>query len=422
MPEKAIKVYGYRWVVLGLFFIINLVMQANWITFAPITGDAAAFYGVSELSIAVLSMIFMIVYLAVSIPASYVIDTYGIRIGIGIGAALTGVFGLLRGFSGSSYAMVFAAQFGLAVAQPFILNAVTAVSARWFPLQERATAAGISVLAQFIGIILAMALTPILFLGMGMAKMLLGYGIVSAAGAILFLVFMREKPPTLPGLAGSDKRHTVFEGLKHIFKQRDMIILIVIFFIGLGMFNAVTTWIEQILSPRGFTIEQAGYAGAIMLVGGIAGAIVFPILSDVFRKRKLFIVITVILTIPGLVGLTFATSFWLLMLSSFALGFFFMAGGPIGYQYSAELTHPAPEATSQGLLVLAGQISGIIFIFGMDAFRTESKAMTPFMLAFVGMMLINVILSLMLRESKMIALHEKEEALVHGKGAKKSKK
>ncbi len=419
MPEKTIKVYGYRWVVLGLFFVINLIMQANWITFAPITGDAAAFYGVSELSIAVLSMIFMIVYLAVSIPASYVIDTYGIRIGIGIGAALTGIFGLMRGFSGGSYAMVFAAQFGLAIAQPFILNAVTAVSARWFPLKERATAAGISVLAQFIGIILAMALTPMLFLGMGMAKMLMGYGIVSAAGAVLFLVFMREKPPTLPGLAGSDERHTVFEGLKHIFKQRDMIILIVIFFIGLGMFNAVTTWIEQILAPRGFSIEQAGYAGAIMLFGGIAGAVVFPILSDVFQKRKFFIVLTVILTIPGLVGLTFATSFVLLMLSSFALGFFFMAGGPIGYQYSAELTHPAPEATSQGLLVLAGQVSGIIFIFGMDALRTENRAMTPFMLVFVGMLIINVILSVMLNESKMMKVHEKEEALIHGKTAKK---
>jgi sugar phosphate permease len=394
-------------------------MQANWITFAPITGDAATFYGVSELSIAVLSMIFMIVYLAVSIPASYVIDTYGIRIGIGIGAALTGVFGLLRGFSGSSYAMVFAAQFGLAIAQPFILNAVTALAARWFPLGERATAAGISVLAQFIGIILALAITPILFTKLGMSPMLMGYGVISAAGAVLFLIFMREKPPTLPGLAGSDARHGVFEGLKHIFKQRDMIILIVIFFIGLGMFNAVTTWIEQILAPRGFTIEQAGAAGAIMLVGGIVGAIVFPILSDVFRKRKLFIVITVILTIPGLVGLTYATSFVILLISSFALGFFFMAGGPIGYQYSAELTHPAPEATSQGLLVLAGQISGIIFIFGMDALRTENRAMTPFMLVFVGLLVINVILSLMLRESKMMALHEKEEALVHGKSARK---
>jgi MFS family permease len=407
MKEKAIKVYSYRWVVLGVFFLINVIVQANWITFAPITGDAAKFYGVSELSIALLSMIFMIVYLVMSIPASYIVDTYGIRIGVGIGAALTGIFGLLRGIGGGSYSMVFAAQFGLAVAQPFTLNAVTAVAARWFPLQERATAAGISVLAQLVGIGLAMALTPILYINLGMARTLMGYGVVAAVSAVLVLVFLRERPPTLPGPAGSDVRHTVFEGLKHIFRQRDMIILIIIFFIGLGMFNAVTTWIEQILAPRGFTIEQAGYAGAVILVGCIIGAVVFSILSDVSRKRKVFIIIAVLLTIPGLIGLTYATSFLLLMVSSFAFGFFFMAGGPVGYQYSAELTHPAPEATSQGLLVLAGQISGIIFIFGMDAFRTASGAMTPFMLAFVGMMVISVIIALMLKESKMMAAHKK---------------
>jgi MFS family permease len=406
MPEKAFKVYGYRWVVLGVFFIINVIVQANWITFAPITGDAAKFYGVSELSIALLSMIFMIVYLVMSIPASYIVDTYGIRIGVGIGAALTGVFGLMRGIYGDSYAMVFIAQFGLAVVQPFTLNAVTAVAARWFPLRERATASGISVLAQLVGIGAAMAFTPVLYIHLGMSGMLTVYGIVAVVSAVLLLVFMRDRPPTLPGPAGSDERHTVFEGLKHIFRQRDMIILIFIFFIGLGMFNGVTTWIEQILAPRGFSIVQAGYSGAVILGGCIIGAVVFSILSDVFRKRKIFIVFGVLLTIPGLVGLTYATSFVVLMISSFVFGFFFMAGGPVGYQYSAEMTHPAPEATSQGLLVLAGQISGIIFIFGMDAFRTASGAMTPFMLAFVGMMVVSVILSLMLKESKMITAHK----------------
>jgi len=342
-----------------------------------------------------------------SIPASYIVDTYGIRIGVGIGAALTGIFGLLRGIGGGSYAMVFAAQFGLAIAQPFTLNAVTAVAARWFPLRERATAAGISVLAQLVGIGLAMALTPILYLHLGMVRTLTGYGVVAAVSAVLVLVFLRERPPTLPGPAGSDERHTVFEGLKHIFRQRDMIILILIFFFGLGMFNGVTTWIEQILAPRGFSIEQAGYAGAIILAGCIAGAVVFSILSDIFRKRKVFIVVGVLLTIPGLIGLTYATSFLLLMVSSFVFGFFFMAGGPVGYQYSAEMTHPAPEATSQGLLVLAGQVSGIIFIFGMDAFRTTTGAMTPFMLAFVAMMVISVILGITLKESKMMKSNKK---------------
>jgi fucose permease len=57
----------------------------------------------SDLKIGILSMSFMIVYLFVSIPASWIIDTYGIRTGVGIGVALTGVFGMLRGLFATDY-------------------------------------------------------------------------------------------------------------------------------------------------------------------------------------------------------------------------------------------------------------------------------------------------------------------------------
>ena len=99
-----------------------LFNQLLWITFAPITGSAAAFYGVSDLSIGLLSMSFMIAYLVVSIPASWVIDTYGFRTAVGIGAVLTGVFGLMRGLVASNYTLVLVAQIGIAIGQPFILN------------------------------------------------------------------------------------------------------------------------------------------------------------------------------------------------------------------------------------------------------------------------------------------------------------
>jgi fucose permease len=93
MSEPRFRVYGYRWVVLLAFMLAVVANQALWITFAPITGTAAGYYGVSDLSIGLLSMIFMLAYLVVSIPASWVIDTYGFRVSVGIGAALTGIFG-----------------------------------------------------------------------------------------------------------------------------------------------------------------------------------------------------------------------------------------------------------------------------------------------------------------------------------------
>lgn len=57
------------------------------------------------------------------------------------------------------------------------------------------------------------------------------------------------------------------------FSLHDMRVVIFLFFIGLSMFNAVTTWIEQIVEPRGFNFEQAGIIGACMMLGGIIGAI-----------------------------------------------------------------------------------------------------------------------------------------------------
>jgi MFS family permease len=402
MEQSGIKVYGYRWVVLLVFFIINALMQLQWITFAPITSEAVAFYKVNAFHIDLLSLIFMIVYIFVSIPASYIIDTWGIRIGIGIGAALMGVFGFMKGFYSASYDMVLIAQIGLAVGQPFVMNAVTKVGVRWFPLHERATQVGISALAQFVGIIIAMAATPYLFTSYGMEKMLMIYGIATLAGAIIFIILNRERPPTPPCPPGHDERIGVFAGMKHIFKQRDMIYLLFLFFIVLGIFNAVTTWVEQIIGPRGFTITQAGITGALMMVGGIVGASIIPPLSDKMRKRKPFLVLAMIGIVPGLVGLAFAGNYWLLLASSFIFGFFVMAGGPIGYQYGAEICYPAPEATSQGLLLMAGQISGILFIFGMDVATAGGASKTPAMVVFFALALACIFIALKLKESKLV--------------------
>ena len=137
MEPSSFRVYRYRWVVLLAFMAVIIANQLLWITFAPITVEAAEYYGVSDLGIGLLSLSFMVVYIVVSIPASWAIDTYGIRVGVGIGAALTGVFGLLRGAVAQSYLLVLIAQVGIAVGQPFILNAVTTVAARWFPIGER---------------------------------------------------------------------------------------------------------------------------------------------------------------------------------------------------------------------------------------------------------------------------------------------
>ena len=220
MEHTDFKVYGYRWVVLLAFMFVVAINQLLWITFAPITGDAASFYGVSDLSIGLLSMSFMIVYIVISIPASWMIDTYGIRVAVGIGAALTGIFGLMRGLVAADYTLVLIAQIGIAIGQPFILNAVTTVAARWFPIQERATAAGLGSLAMYLGIVVALVLTPYLTIQSQISGMLLIYGIVSVIAVVVFFAFVRERPPTAPCPPGQEERSLVFDGLKQSLRMK----------------------------------------------------------------------------------------------------------------------------------------------------------------------------------------------------------
>ena len=404
MEQAHFKVYGYRWIMLLAFMSVVAINQLLWITFAPITSEAVNFYGVSDLSIGLLSLIFMVVYIVISIPASWAIDTYGIRVAVGIGAALTGVFGLLRGIVAHDYTLVLLAQIGIAVGQPFILNAVTTVAARWFPLQERATAAGLGSLAIYLGILGGLALTPYLTLLSGIAGMLMVYGIVSVILAIVFFAAARERPPTPPCPPDQEARSMVWDGLRQTLRKRDFCLVMIVFFVGLGVFNAVTTWIEEIVKPRGFTITQAGGAGGLMIAGGILGALVVPTLSDRYRKRTPFLVLTVTGATLGLVGFTFAPSYWLLLVSAFVLGFCLLSAGPIGFQYGAEVAYPAPEGTSNGLLLLMGQISGIVFILAMDSFKSpDTGSMTLPLVVLVGLMIISLLLCTRLREATTLA-------------------
>jgi MFS family permease len=403
MKQDNFKIYGYRWIMLVVFMFIVAVTQLLWITFAPITGDAAKFYGVPDLSIGLLSMSFMIVYIVVSIPASWVIDTYGIRVAVGIGAALTAVFGLLRGVWATNYTLVLIAQIGIAVGQPFVLNAVTSVAARWFPVRERATASGLGSLAMYLGIFLGLALTPYLMLHFGIGSMLVIYGVVSVLAALIFFIFAKERPATPPCPPGMEVRSLVFDGFKQMLRQKNFILLLIIFFIGLGTFNAVTTWIEDIVRPHGFSSTQAGIIGGLMIAGGILGALVIPTLSDHLRKRTPFILLALVGATLGLAGIAYATSYWLLLAASFVMGFFLLSAGPIGFQYGAEITYPTPEGTSNGLLILMGQISGIVFIFGMDSFKSPGTgSMTLSLVVLIGLMVLSLILSIFLKEPKIL--------------------
>jgi len=412
----------YRYVILSVFMLINLAIQIQWLTHAAVVRPAEVFYHgqfnpASFMNIDFLAMVYMVVFLVMSFPASYIIDTYGIRTGLSIGSILLAVFSMIKFLFAGSFIGVVIAQTGLAIAQPFILNAVTAVTARWFPLHQRGTAAGLLALAQYLGIIVAMLVTPALVgskpdlpgYGTGFEKMLLIYGIISVASAMLCLVLIRESPKSAP--VQGEERYSFFKGLRHITSHRDMRLTMFLFLIGLGIFNAISSMTDSIAAEAGVE-DSDGLIGGLMLIGGIIGAIIIPALSDKFRKRKLFLVICIMGMVPAVAGLAFAGQlasdpnriYLVSLISSFVLGFFVMSAGPIGFQYAAEVSYPAPESASQGILLWVGQLTGMVFVAGMSI--QNNQYLGSFMTAFSILAVLALAAVLLLRESPMIMTGE----------------
>lgn len=396
---------GYRWVVLAVFCVITAVMQMQWLTFAPIARDARAMYGVSGFAIDLLSLVFMVVFLIGSIPVAWLLDARGVRFGVRVGATLTAVFGLLKGVFAGSYALVFVAQVGLAIAQPFVLNATTKLASDWFPSTERALAVGLATLSQFVGIVIVMIATPLVLEGSPeppatIQLTLLGYGMIAVLSAIAVFVWLDEAPRDAHAQDRDSPcpRLTVRQGLVHVFTQRDMRLVLLMFFLGLGMFNAISTCIDAICEQKGLSIDQSGLVGGIMLIAGIVGGIALPLLSDRARKRKPFLIACMVCTVPGVVGLAMSHDFNVLLASSFVIGFFLLGGGaPIGFQYAAEVSHPIPETVAQGVILMSGQLSGIAMIVGMNLF-----GMLPSLWFHVACAVVIAGITTLLRESPLI--------------------
>jgi MFS family permease len=405
MSDREIRLYPYRWAVLGVFMFINLTIQILWISYAPITGSAASYYGVSDLQIGLLAMSFMIAFIPLSIPVSWLIDTYGFRVAVSIGAVLMGVFGLVRGLAGANYGLVLGSTIGIAIAQPFLLNAWTAVPAKWFSIEERATAVGLVTLSNLVGTGLGMVLTPILIETVPIPTVQLIYGGIAAFSAVLFLLFARERPPTPPCPAGMEVRALMLDGLKHALRTRPFLFYLAVSFFGMGIFNGITTWVENIVRPRGFTPTDAGTLGALMLVGGLLGAVVIPPFSDRQRKRQRYLMLGITLSIPGLIGLTFAETQWLLLVSAFSLGFFLVSSSPIGMQYAAEITYPTPEGTSNGLIQLFGQAS-VVYVYVMEGMKRDDGSFTPSLLLAVGLLALSALLITQMKDPVAPAVQE----------------
>ena len=387
--------------ILAAIVPIITATEIMWLSLAPISSQAAGFFKVSDMNIALFSMSYMIMYILFALPASWVIDRFGFRTSLTIGALLTAVFGLARAYFIPHFTVVLASQFLIAIGQPFLLNITTKVPANWFPASERATAAGLLTMAQYVGFALAMVLSPMLAERGGVPAVLWVFGVVAVVAALIAIVFTREKPLVPPPGPVASKDAFAFTSIKTLFLRKPFVLVLVFSFISIGIFNTLLTLLEPILTPRGISSLQAGMVGAVFVVAGVAGAVVLPVISDKLHARVPMFVAAIALLVPLLLGFTYLQHFLLIAICAGLAGFSSMGVAPVLFQYGSEVAYPIPEGTSLGMILLMGQISGALFVYLFELLNKSSGSIIVPMLCVVALTLLELPVALQMKESKL---------------------
>ena len=376
--EEEHTVYGFRWVVLAAFMFVAAVTQLMWLNYAPITSQTQELMGVSEFRVVLLATMFPLVYIPVSIPAGFIIDRKGFRFAVLIGALLTTAFSFLRLFA-DNYALVLVGMIGISLGQPFVLNSITKMVSSWFPTEESALANGLASLSLFLGMIVALAVTPPLLKALGendigsLRWVVLIYSLVSLAGLFLFALLGRARPPKPPKRtekeALGEEAAINLKGLRSLFALHNFRLLCLIIFIGNGSFVGLMQLIEKILKPKGIETGTAGNIGAVIVLAGVAGCIVLPSISDRIMRRKPFIVLAALMAAPTLFLMGALENTALIFVVGGILGFFLLSALPVLLALAEETTGSALTGTATSMLLLLGNAGGVVITLAMEGIK-----------------------------------------------------
>jgi len=402
---EGYKAYRYRWVVLAVFMYVAALTQLYWLNFSAIDTYVEDNLHISAFSTSLLTLVFPLVYVLLSLPSGMIIDRKGFKYSLSIAVIFTGVFSMIRIIDPHSYPLLLISQIGISIGQPFVLNAITKLVAVWFPQKEEATAVGLGSLALFIGMVISLGLTPVLVDNLGLRSMLLIYGIMGIAGAVLFFTLVRAKPPTPAREPKKEEKISIREGLKRILRIRDFVILGFVALIGIGVFNGLATWLEKILNElHGISMVDAGSISSALVFSGMVGCVVLPLVSDRIKKRKPFLVLASLVGAICVVVLMFGSGYSANLMNGIVLGFFLLSALPIMLTMSIEITGEKYAGISVAYLQLLGNGAAVAIVPIMEVLHgVRGEYILP--LVFISVLLaIAVVMAVRIRETAKTAL------------------
>lgn len=412
-------VYTRRWFILALFVLYSASNAFQWTQLVIITSILEKYYSVSTLTVYWTSMIYMVVYIPLILPASWLLDKKGLRLGVLLGSAGTCIGSWLKVLATGpdQWWLAFLGQTVVAVSQIFILGIPAQLAATWFPPHQMSSATSIGVFGNQLGIALGFVLPAIVvhdqvdpekFHLIG-DDLFLMFIVVAIFTSVLFLTIVfgfKDQPPTPSNRAQDIKKNSEEESyltsIKNLCTNPGYILLLITYGMNVGVFYAISTLLNTTVVSHfkyeGVT-EDAGRIGLVIVCCGMAGSMMCGIILDKTHSYKATTLTVYFFSFVGMILYTFTFRFGhieIVYFTSALLGFFMTGYLPLGFEFAAEITYPASEGTSSGLLNASAQVFGIFCtMFGEWLYRVTDDRIANSCLA--GILLVGTVLTAVIK-------------------------
>jgi cyanate permease len=275
----------YRWVMLSLLWLLyaafGIVARSILPLVTPILADLELSY--SQMGLILGS--WQLTYIFAALIAGTILDRWGIRKSIFVGAIVIGLSASLRYFSGGFISMLIAvALFGLG--GPMISIGGPKTISSWFHGRSRGMAMGIYTTGNWAGGLMALALTNSLVMplvGNNWRLAFVVYGVTTFSIALHWFLLARGDEP---GEQSENLR--IIDVFGSLIKIRNVRILLVMGLLAFAIGHGFSSWLPKILEDSGMSAVQAGWAAAISIAAGIPSILVAPTLVPPhFRGRTI---------------------------------------------------------------------------------------------------------------------------------------
>jgi len=375
-PVGEYKEYRYRYAVLAVYTLATMSGAILWIVLSPISEQVSKIYGVSGAVVDTNTLLFMLMYLPTGFISNYIMDRYSLAWALRFAMLCLLVCSWLHLLIDANFYLLFVGTVIGGMGNPFFLNAPAKIAALWFKPDARALATTIGSMANPLGTLIGLVL-PNLFVnkhvvnkGHGksaMVDLILLQAILTTVIAVLFFLVFRERPPTPPSLTSVEHtQEPFFASCKSLLRNRKFQPLLFCSTIIIGVANATSTLIDQLVHPYGYSSADSGLIGVILLLAGMISSIFIG--AYVSKSRRFKRTIVILLWCSSILGLSlygaFATKSLAFVLILAALtGLCILPLYPLLFELACESTYPIGEALNVGMLMFGGQAFGIILTY-----------------------------------------------------------